>query len=175
MQQRSSIKTNQGRINMSDFYELKETSPPPPPPPPSPQFKIPSSTSLLAPTQGEPSLRHHQTMETPMPPSHQQPSQVRFSYQKLGGGDRHHKSSSHSSSDENSLLSNPRNIHCVVIADHIMDCPICSRFYRNYTPIYNLIILILGIALIVLIIKCNNKNIPMQPVFTRPTPPPPTI
>jgi len=51
----------------------------------------------------------------------------------------------------------PRNLHCIVIADHIVDCPICSRFYRNYTPVYNVIILILVIVLIVFIIRSNNR------------------
>jgi hypothetical protein len=61
-----------------------------------------------------------------------------------------------------------RNLHCIVIADHIVDCPICSRFYRNYTPVYNVIILILVIVLIVFIIRSNNRpvypNIASAPV-----------
>lgn len=56
----------------------------------------------------------------------------------------------------------PRNIHCIVIADHIIDCPICSRLYRNYTPIYNTIIGIMLIALIVLIIKYNRYPQPVS-------------
>lgn len=52
----------------------------------------------------------------------------------------------------------PRNIHCVVIADHIMDCPICSRFYRNYTPFYNVVILILLMILIFLFIRCQKLS-----------------
>ena len=162
---------------MSDFYELKDsnTSPPPmssiqSPPRPQQPFKIPSSTSLIS--QEEDVQRPMMAVKQPPPPPSTQPPPVRFSYQKLGPPS---PSYSQQMSEENSLLANPRNIHCVVIADHIMDCPICSRFYRNYTPIYNLIILILGIALIVLIIKCNNRNVPTTYIRTSSTPPPPTI
>lgn len=52
----------------------------------------------------------------------------------------------------------PRSIHCVVIADHIMDCPICSRFYRNYTPFYNVVFLILLTILIFLFIRCQKLS-----------------
>lgn len=52
----------------------------------------------------------------------------------------------------------PRSIHCVVIADHIMDCPICSRFYRNYTPFYNIVILILLMTLIFLFVRCQKLS-----------------
>lgn len=50
----------------------------------------------------------------------------------------------------------PRSLHCIVIADHIMDCPICSRFYRNYTPFYNIMIMILLIIIIFLFIRCQK-------------------
>lgn len=50
----------------------------------------------------------------------------------------------------------PRSLHCIVIADHIMDCPICSRFYRNYTPFYNIIVMILLIIIIFLFIRCQK-------------------
>lgn len=60
----------------------------------------------------------------------------------------------------------PRNIHCIVIADHIIDCPICSRLYRNYTPIYNTIIGIMLIALIVLIIKYNRYQQPRSMILS---------
>jgi len=53
-----------------------------------------------------------------------------------------------------SPVENPRALHCITIADHIIDCPICSRLYRNYTPIYNTIIGILLIVIIALVIKC---------------------
>lgn len=50
----------------------------------------------------------------------------------------------------------PRSLHCIVIADHIMDCPICSRFYRNYTPFYNIVLMILLIIIIFLFIRCQK-------------------
>lgn len=53
----------------------------------------------------------------------------------------------------------PRGLHCIVIADHILDCPICSRFYRNYTPFYNIIIMILLMMLVFLFIRCQKLSI----------------
>jgi hypothetical protein len=47
----------------------------------------------------------------------------------------------------------PRNLHCITIAEHIVDCPICGRLYRNYTPIYSIMIIVLVIVIIVLLIK----------------------
>lgn len=158
MQQRSSIKMNQGRSNLSDFYELKDT----PPPQPARQFKIPSSSDIIGSQEPQSSGPSPATVMRPNPPP--SPSVPSYSFQKFRNDPP--------PSDESNLLANPRNIHCVVIADHIMDCPICSRFYRNYTPIYNVIILILGIAIVVLIIRCNNKN---MSGYIRPAMPPPTI
>lgn len=169
--QRPSIKMYQGRMNVSDFYELKDSPPAPAPSPasssmmmsspvakPSSTFKIPSSSDLMV------------NDEPPSRPSTPPPSRFAYSFSNPPTP----KTQPPSSSDD-SILSNPRNIHCVVIADHIMECPICSRFYRNYTPIYNIIILILGIALIVLIIKCNNRSFPQAAAalanFNRPAPP----
>lgn len=60
---------------------------------------------------------------------------------------------------QSSSYMSPRSLHCIVIADHIMDCPICSRFYRNYTPFYNIIIMILLIILIFLFIRCQKLTI----------------
>lgn len=60
------------------------------------------------------------------------------------------------------VYTSPRNLHCVVIADHIMECPICSRFYRNYSPLYNTIIVILLILLLIIIYRNNRVVIPQQ-------------
>ena len=57
----------------------------------------------------------------------------------------------------------PRGLHCIVIADHILDCPICSRFYRNYTPFYNIIIMILLMMLIFLFIRCQKLTLLATP------------
>lgn len=157
MQQRSSIKMTQGRANLGDLYELKDSQPPMPPPQPR-NFKIPSSSDIIG---------NQEMNSTPsqQPARHVASSGPKFTYQKF----------SPPPSNEDNFISNPRNIHCVVIADHIMDCPICSRFYRNYTPIYNVIILILGIALIVLIIKYSTRNnFQATPAFIR-TPSPATL
>lgn len=47
----------------------------------------------------------------------------------------------------------PRSLHCITIAEHIVDCPICGRLYRNYTPVYTIMIIVLVIVIIVLLIK----------------------
>lgn len=134
--QRPLNKLSHSRLDLSEFYELKDTNFKPPAPVQQPNkpptFKIPSSSDII---------------EEDIPPPRPKSPPTNFSFQKFTPPPK-----------EDNVLSNPRNIHCVVIADHIMDCPICSRFYRNYTPIYNIIILILGIALVVLIIKCNNNK-----------------
>jgi len=67
------------------------------------------------------------------------------------------------------VYTSPRNLHCIVIADHIVDCPICSRFYRNYTPIYNVIILILIIVLIVFIVRSNRGHHHHHPSASAPS------
>lgn len=66
----------------------------------------------------------------------------------------------------------PRGLHCIVIADHILDCPICSRFYRNYTPFYNIIIMILLMVLIFLFIRCQKLTLLASSVrsYTPPAP-----
>lgn len=151
MQQRSSIKMTQGRGNPGDFYELKDSQTPTPPQPRN--FKIPSSTDLLG-------SQEVDSPPAPHPPRPLPPAPPKYAFQKF--------SSPPPSTSDDSLIANPRNIHCVVIADHIMDCPICSRFYRNYTPIYNVIILILGIALIILIIKYSTKNNFQTTAYIRP-------
>lgn len=71
-------------------------------------------------------------------------------YQDDDGSPDHRKGSSYVA---------PRSLHCIVIADHIMDCPLCSRFYRNYTPFYNIIIMVLLIILIFLFIRCQKMTI----------------
>lgn len=63
---------------------------------------------------------------------------------------------------QHDAYTSPRNLHCVVIADHIMECPICSRFYRNYSPLYNTIIVILVVLLLVIIYRNNRVMIPQQ-------------
>lgn len=66
----------------------------------------------------------------------------------------------------------PRGLHCIVIADHILDCPICSRFYRNYTPFYNIIIMILLMMLIFLFIRCQKLTLLSTPRSYAPPPSP---
>lgn len=67
----------------------------------------------------------------------------------------------------------PRGLHCIVIADHILDCPICSRFYRNYTPFYNIIIMILLMVLIFLFIRCQKLTLMYSRPYANLPPPAP--
>lgn len=142
------------------YYELKEPTPshhtqhqphPPSPPPITtnkhnemarPSFTIPSS-SHLAPRPINPSNYPHPS-ETSPPPMIKYPT----------GAD---------------LYPSPRSLHCIVIADHIGDCPICSRFYRNYTPFYNTIIFILVIVLVVMMMRCQSTTSSLG--TSSPTPP----
>lgn len=48
------------------------------------------------------------------------------------------------------------NIPCIEIANHIRDCPICSRFYSNDRTIYIIVIVILSIIVIILLKKVLN-------------------
>ena len=45
------------------------------------------------------------------------------------------------------------NISCLVISEHIKDCPICSKFYNNDNTIYIIIIVILAIICLLLLKK----------------------
>lgn len=119
------------KLNTTEFFELRENT--------AqeqqqldmmkPSYKIPSSSNLVSNT-NKPykSATHAYSSSDEEPKNHQQ---------------------------QTSYIS-PRSLHCIVIADHIMDCPICSRFYRNYTPFYNIIIMILLILLIFLFIRCQK-------------------
>ena len=43
---------------------------------------------------------------------------------------------------------------CLEIADHVSNCPICSRFYKNDNTIYIIAIVVLLIICILLLKKC---------------------
>lgn len=122
------------KMNTTEFFELRENT--------SqeqqqfemmkPSYKIPSSSNLVSNT------------NKPYKPA----------TQAYSSSDEEPKSPQ----QQTSYIS-PRSLHCIVIADHIMDCPICSRFYRNYTPFYNIIIMILLILLLFLFIRCQKLTI----------------
>lgn len=107
------------------------------PPSPKPrQFTIPSSSAFTPP---------------PAPKPQFQPS----SYQFMNVSQQQQQFSPQDVS--------PRSLHCITIAEHIVDCPICGRLYRNYTPIYTIMIVILVIVIISLLIKF------LRPVTKAPT------
>lgn len=54
---------------------------------------------------------------------------------------------------ENSAL---RNISCLEIADHIKDCPICSRFYNCDKTVYIICIVVLAIVCLLLLKRVLN-------------------
>jgi len=140
----------------TEFYELKDqpdfsrkSSASQNNTPPKSSFTIPSSSNLL-----ENRSRSQSSNPVYAPPRLEElPSRENPA----------HSQSSHVS---------PRSLHCIVIADHIMDCPICSKFYRNYSPFYNITILIMALALMFLFIRYQKltlmcaKHIPSTPVAT---------
>ena len=58
------------------------------------------------------------------------------------------------------VKNNSSELSCVEVADHIENCPICSKFYRNNNTIFLIIIFILSIFCLILLKKvldiCNN-------------------
>ena len=55
----------------------------------------------------------------------------------------------------------PPKINCLDVANHIQNCPICSKFYENDKSIYIVVIVILIILCIILVkklIDCYNKQ-----------------
>lgn len=42
---------------------------------------------------------------------------------------------------------------CVDINDHIMNCPICSKYYQNHTTVYVGIIILLGFIILIFLLK----------------------
>lgn len=121
------------KTDTAEFFELRENSPQErlqlevkPP-----TFKIPSSSNMIAANNNKNYKSSTQAYSQNDSPTNEPPIQ------------------------QTSYMS-PRSLHCIVIADHIMDCPICSRFYRNYTPFYNIILMILLIIVIFLFIRCQK-------------------
>jgi hypothetical protein len=50
----------------------------------------------------------------------------------------------------------PSTINCIDISNHIQNCPICSRFYKNDTTVHIVIIVILGLICILLLKRVLN-------------------
>jgi hypothetical protein len=50
----------------------------------------------------------------------------------------------------------PMNFHCIDIATHIQNCPVCSKFYNGDKSLYNIIIVVLAIVCILLLKKVMN-------------------
>jgi hypothetical protein len=42
---------------------------------------------------------------------------------------------------------------CVDINDHIVNCPICSKYYQNHTTVYVGIIILLGFIILIFLLK----------------------
>jgi hypothetical protein len=42
---------------------------------------------------------------------------------------------------------------CVDINDHVVNCPICSTYYQNYTTMYVGIIILLGFIILIFLLK----------------------
>lgn len=127
---------NKKKLNTAEFFELRENTPQEKQQLEmlKPSYKIPSSSNLISSSNN----KTYKPATQAYAPSDEE-KDIRPQQQT-------------------SYIS-PRSLHCIVIADHIMDCPICSRFYRNYTPFYNIIIMILLIMLIFLFIRCQKLTI----------------
>lgn len=50
----------------------------------------------------------------------------------------------------------PMHMNCIDISNHIQNCPICSRFYKNDNTIHIVIIVILGLICILLLKRVLN-------------------
>lgn len=124
------------KLDTREFFELRENTPQEQLEV-KPAYKIPSSSNLLsnAAAAGSTNTKSYKPVSHAYPPEDQR--DLKTSQQYIS----------------------PRGLHCIVIADHILDCPICSRFYRNYTPFYNIIIMILLMMLIFLFIRCQKLTI----------------
>lgn len=99
----------------------------------SASYVIPSSTDIM--TRPEPKY----TYEQPMPSRSFTPNPAA------------------TSSHVNDYTS-ATTIHCITIADHVMNCPICSKFYRDYSPFYKVVSLICIAILIGVLWTGYNKN-----------------
>ena len=145
------------------------------------QFTIPSSSHMI---EKEPAPHPSPPSSTPAFTPTYNPIRSTTRYARAPSYHHEQETPQYIPSD-NTYNTSPRNLHCIVIADHIVDCPICSRFYRNYTPIYNVIIFILVVILMIMIIRVNRSPTPSAPsvpsmlhhvprATTMPSPPPPT-
>lgn len=116
------------KLDTTEFFELREEQQQQPQS--GEAYKIPSSSNLI----NKSSTNYKASFNAYEPDKQQQQTNLQAPY------------------------ISPRSIHCILIADHIMDCPLCSRFYRNYTPFYNTVIMILLMALIFLFIRCQKLS-----------------
>lgn len=142
MQRIYDVPKTKKQLDTREFFELRENTVQEQQQQAKPTYKIPSSSNLLsAGNVGGTTTKSYKPATHAYPPEEIQ----------------HPKNAQQYIS--------PRSLHCIVIADHILDCPICSRFYRNYTPFYNIIIMILLMMLIFLFIRCQKLTI----LTTRPS------
>ena len=133
------------KLDTKEYYELRENTPQEPLE--KPGYKIPSSSNLLNGNSGSSNNNNTGVSSSSNAKSYKA---ANHAYPPEDYQQNYKTSQQYIS---------PRGLHCIVIADHILDCPICSRFYRNYTPFYNIIIMILLILLVFLFIRCQKLSI----------------
>lgn len=97
-------------------------------------YVIPSSTDIM--TRSEPKY----TYEQPLPSRSFTPNPAASSTSHLND------------------FTSATTIHCITIADHVMNCPICSKFYRDYSPFYKVVSLICIAVLIGVLWSGYHKN-----------------
>jgi hypothetical protein len=50
----------------------------------------------------------------------------------------------------------PQPLNCVDVANHIQNCPICSKFYKNDNTIYIILIVLLSVMCLLLLKRVLN-------------------
>lgn len=124
----------------SGYYNSSSSSPLMMPPPPPPPLRMPlPRNSMTTPPSG------HVDFDTP---SNATPIGMAFSSESF---DMPEKESFQQNSP--SRLTKILDATCVDINDHIVNCPICSKYYQNHTTVYVGIIILLGFIILIFLLK----------------------
>jgi hypothetical protein len=150
----------QNNYNMEESYNNDQY--PPPSSPPKPQFSMPirqhmpvyqrdrepyeqpsypnvhlNPTSLMPYIPQTPPSHQYQQQPPSMYPSNSTPIKEAFS-----------ENTPPPTTERPPIMSS-----CIDVNDHIMACPICSKYYQNYTSVYIGIIILLGFIILIFLLK----------------------
>lgn len=135
-----------GQFNNNEPQYMEESYNDPYPPPSKPQFSMPIRQHMPSPLyqreiEQQPSYHNPnptslmpyipQTPPSVQPPTNSTPIHEAFTEQSP----------------------RPIMLSCIEVNDHIMTCPICSKYYHNYTSIYIGIIILLGFIILIFLLK----------------------